>query len=205
MLRNGHTLQSVAYAEWLISIEKKKRNLVSDLWSKGFSGESLYISVTPISLVCPRCTFPQKLPAGVQEDPEPSLQSLCACLHPSLWQHLQHGCRGPHQYLLQALLLLHLGVQPHWSLWTGAPGEILVWPQMCQDEVRGSRRGSDKCFLMGELSVSLSWVSIWKKISAILSSITSLWCSMLDEVDFYLDVILFSSVSARAVQWNFLL
>lgn len=79
-----------------------------------------------------RCSFPQKLPTGVQEDPESSLQGVCACLHSSLWQHLQHGCRGPHQYLLQALLLLHIGVQPHWSLWTGTTGENTAWPQRCK-------------------------------------------------------------------------
>ena len=83
-----------------------------------------------------RCSFPQELPAGVQKDPEPPLQGVCACLHPSLRQCLQYGCRGPHQYLLQALLLLHLRVQPHWSLWTWAPGETLVWPQMCELEER---------------------------------------------------------------------
>lgn len=117
------------------------------------SGGGLLLSVTLFSFLHTRCTFPQELPAGVQEDPEPSLQGVCACLHSSLWQHLQHGCRGPHQYLLQALLLLHLGVQPHWSLWTGATGETIVWPRMCEGV---GERGADGCFVLRRLSVSLS-------------------------------------------------
>lgn len=37
-----------------------------------------------VFLLHPRSTFPQELPAGVQEDPEPSLPGVCARLHPSL-------------------------------------------------------------------------------------------------------------------------
>ena len=118
-----------------------------------------------------RCTVPKELPAGVQEDAEPPLQGVCACLHPSLRQHLQHGRRGPHQYLLQALLLLHLRVQPYWSLWAGAPGETIAWLLMCEGEERQRERG---------LSVSLSQLSVEQKISAALPSMTSLR-SMLSE------------------------
>lgn len=75
-----------------------------------------------------RCSLPKELPTGVQEDVESSFQGLCARLHPSLRQHLQHGGRGSHQHLLQTLLLLHLRVQPHWSLWARAIGKSIVWP-----------------------------------------------------------------------------
>lgn len=103
--------------------------------------EPLYFHNSFSPFFTSRCSFPQELPAGVQEDPKPTLQGVRSCLHPPLWQCLQYGCRGPHQYLLQTLLLLHFRVQPDWTLWAGAPGETLAWPHMRGGE--GGKQGRE--------------------------------------------------------------
>uniref|UniRef100_A0AC11D2G4 MOB kinase activator 3B n=1 Tax=Ovis aries TaxID=9940 RepID=A0AC11D2G4_SHEEP len=67
-----------------------------------------------------KCSLPKELPADLQEDPLPPLPGLRPRLHPPLRPGHCDGCRGPCQHLLQTLLLLCHGDEPHRPQGAGA-------------------------------------------------------------------------------------
>lgn len=81
----------------------------------------------PIMVLFPfpfsRCSLPKELPADLQEDPLPPLPGLRPRLHPPLRPGHCDGCRGPCQHLLQTLLLLRHGDEPHRPQGAGALGK----------------------------------------------------------------------------------
>lgn len=94
----------------------------------------------PIMVLFPfpfsRCSLPKELPADLQEDPVPPLPGLRPRLHPPLRPGHCDGCRGPRQHLLQTLLLLRHGDEPHRPQGAGALGKchcVLATPRSPQE------------------------------------------------------------------------
>lgn len=74
-----------------------------------------------------RCSLSKELPSDLQEDTLPAFSGVCSRLHSSLWPYHPYGGRGPHQYLLQAFLLLCDRAQPDRPQRTRAFGKFKVW------------------------------------------------------------------------------